>query len=271
MPLTSIADLQTRGTDTTGLILRARKISANYDEFITLGRKKQERLPGIHASEVSKCKRKSVYSLLAYHQEEKLSKNWRQRFTMGHAIHNMIQTDFEEMAKASGGLMTFEREVVIAPKLQPIADKWFINSSADGIFTEYDEPGGQPILRYGLEIKSEAPDGYEKLREPREDHLEQAHIYMRCLDLPMIWFFYMNKGNQNNTDSMGSFFVLWNQDIWDKLEAKFQVLHDYAGRAELPPREESMGCQFCGFAYTCNPPSLTRTSLPQPGRVWTGR
>lgn len=245
-------------------------ISSRYDQFITQGRGK-DRLPGIHASEVHGCKRKIVYSLLAYEQKERISKNWRQRFQVGHAIHNMLQTDFENMAKDSGGLLHFQREALIAPNLQPIAEKWFINSSCDGIFTEYDTPGGPPVLRYGLEIKTEAPDGYEKLREPKEAHLWQAHIYMKCLDLPMFWFLYMNKANQNNTDAEGNFFVLWDQKIWDTLEARFEECHKLALDFTFPPREESMLCQFCGFSYTCQPPSLTRASMPQPGRVWSGR
>lgn len=270
MSLTSIADLRT-GTDLTALIKRAKTISSRYDQFITTNRKKEDRLPGIHASEVTGCKRKMVYSLLAYDQQERLSKNWRQRFQVGHAIHDMIQTDFENMAEASNGLTRFQREAVISPDLQPIANKWFINSSADGIFTEYDKPGGSEILRYGLEIKTEAPDGYDKLRGPKEAHIDQAHVYMRCLDLPMIWFFYMNKANQNNTDSEGSFFMMWDQKVWDRLEVRFQECHDFADRTELPPREESMLCQFCSYSYTCQPPSLTRASMPQQGRVWTGR
>lgn len=270
--LTTLADLQSGRTDIPNLILRARRISSRYDDHIAAeSRKPQNRLPGIHASEVYGCKRKTVYSLLSYKREENISKNWRQRFAVGHALHDMLQSDFERMAKDSEGLLDFQREVVIAPHLQPIAEKWFINSSCDGVFTEYDVAGGPPILRYGLEIKTEAPDGFASLKAPKEAHLWQAHIYMKCLDLPMFWFLYMNKGNQNNTDSSGSFFVTWDQKIWDDIEKCFTECHEAAANFTFPPREESMICQFCAFSYTCMPPSLTRTSMPQPGRPWMGR
>lgn len=269
MPLTTIADLN--NPEAASLILRARGISGLYDQFIAQGRgDKHTRLPGIHASEVHGCKRKIVYSLLAYPPKENISKNWRQRFQMGHAIHAMLQTDFEHMAAQSGGLMDFEREVLISPALQPAAEEWFINSSCDGVFTFRDVPGGPTQLRLGLEIKSEAPDGFAKLREPKEAHIEQAHVYMKCLNVPLFWFLYMNKGNQNNTGSEGDFLIPWDQKVWDGLEARFRECHDFADRLVLPEREESMLCQFCGFSSECQPPSLTRSSFGPQGRPWKG-
>jgi hypothetical protein len=266
--LTTITDL--KNPDVASMVMRARKISSRYDDFITKSRGK-DRLPGIHASEVHGCKRKIVYSLLAYPPKENLAKGWRQRFQVGHAVHDMLQTDFENMAKASGGLLEFQREALVTPETNALAQKWFVNSACDGIFTEYDCPGGDPVLRYGLEIKTEAMDGFDKLKAPKESHIWQAHVYMACLDLPAFWFLYMNKNNQNTTGSEGEFFVLWDPKVWATLEARFAECHDFAERFVFPEREESMLCQFCGFSYTCQPPSLTRASMPQPGRPWAAK
>jgi CRISPR/Cas system-associated exonuclease Cas4 (RecB family) len=164
------------------------------------------------------------------------------------------------MAAQSGGLMEFEDEIKISPELQPLAEKWYITSSADGRFTIRDVPGGPPVLRIGLEIKTEAPDGYSKLTAPKEEHIDQAHIYMACLDVPVFWFLYINKGNQNNTGSDGPFFITFDHDRWARIEQKMAECHDAAEKNELPPREESMVCQFCPYAYTCQPPSQGRSN-----------
>jgi len=258
MPLTRIADLAAPDDDTVKRMIRATKFAEEYDQFILEGRgDTHERRPGIHASECSGCERKIVYSLLATPRKDSISKNWRQRFQVGHAIHGMIQRDFHAMARKSGGLMTFEDEVKIAPEIQQIAEKWFINSSCDGIFTFFDEPGGPPALRVLLEIKTASPDEYDKLKAPKPEHIEQGHIYMKALDVPLIWFLYMNKANQNNTDTSGPFLVRFDPEIWEKLEVKFTRCFEFAERDELPPRLESLVCQFCAFSYTCQPTSLS--------------
>jgi hypothetical protein len=267
MPLVTIADLQLPGVEE--YLLRAQKLSKMYDQFIEADPGNAgERAPGIHASEVSGCKRKIVYGLLAYEKRGQISKNWRQRFAVGHALHAMIQQDFFDLAAKSGGLVKFECEeqVIISPTRQPMAKKWFINSSTDGVFTFYDEPGGPPVMRIGLEIKTEAMDGYDKLKAPKPEHLDQAHVYMACLDVPAFWFLYINKNNQNNTSSDGPFLVTWDQRRWDALEKKFQECHDYADKVTLPEKEESMLCQFCAFSYTCQPASLVRPQKQQ--RAW---
>jgi CRISPR/Cas system-associated exonuclease Cas4 (RecB family) len=268
MPLARIADIG--GPDFQQMLERARKISTLYDKFIEEA-PVDRRTPGIHASEVSGCHRKIVYSLLAYEQRGSLSKNWRQRFQVGHAIHGMVQRDFRNMAEQSGGLMAFEDEVKIAPNLQAFAEKYFVHSSADGVFTFFDEPGGPAVLRVGLEIKTEAPDGYDKLKAPKPEHIDQAHIYMAALDVPLFWFFYMNKANQNNTNSQGPFLVQWNQQTWNKLEAKILKCHDYASEGELPPGEESMVCQFCSYSYTCQPKILISGTRQAPTKAWLSK
>jgi len=269
MPLVTIDDLLT-APDADAMKTRARELSKIYDQYTVAPGDGHARRPGIHASECSGCQRKVVYSLLAYERRDQKSKNWRQRFEVGHALHHMIQRDCHAIARRSGGLIDFEDEVKIAPELQPLAAKWFINSSCDGVFTFRDTPGGVPTLRVGLEIKTEAPDGYDKLRAPKPEHVEQAHIYMAVLDIPLFWFFYMNKGNQNNTGSDGPFLIEFNPHIWAELENRFQAAHDYAERYELPERQEGTVCQFCAFAYTCQPPSLI-LGRSTSTRVWQPR
>lgn len=259
MGLVTLADLN--APDVEEHLARASQISKMWDQYIADDPgNAHERRPGIHASEVSGCKRKIVYNLLAYEKRGQISKNWRQRFAVGHAIHEMIQKDFYGMAKKSGGSLLYhaERDIIIAPERQEMAAKWHITSSTDGVFSFIDEPGGPITLRVGVEIKTEAADGFEKLKAPKPEHVDQAHVYMACLDVPVFWLLYINKNNQNNTGSDGPFLIKFDPARWARLEAKFQECHDFAWKGELPDREESMVCQFCAYSYTCQPPSLVQ-------------
>lgn len=257
MPLVRIADLTKEDADAPELYKLATQLDEMYTEFIEGPGDGKLRAPGIHASETSGCQRKVVYSLLAYDRIDKISKNWRQRFQMGHAAHGFIQRDFHAMADQSGGKILFEDEVNIAPGIGlPLADEWFINSHCDGVFTFRDYKDGPDRLRVVLEIKTEANDGYAALRAPKEAHIEQAHIYMACLDVPLTWFLYLNKNNQNNTPSIDPFLIKFDPKIWESLVERFRIAHEFAERDELPPRMESMICEFCAFSWTCKPDYL---------------
>lgn len=254
MALASIADLSNGAGE---FLEEAAGLSKLYDRFIQDDQRDvRERLPGIHASEISGCKRKIVYSLLGYDRQGTLSKNWAQRFKFGHAAHRMVQQDFHKLAKNSGGFVSFEDEIPIAPHLQSLAEKWFINSSTDGLFTFFEKPYENPYMRLLLEFKTESPDQYEKLKGPHAEHIEQCHVYMAALDVPVTWILYLNKGNQNNTPSEGPYLVRFNPALWAKLEARFQECHDFADKEVLPPRDESMVCEFCSFAWHCQPKYL---------------
>jgi len=270
MPLVSLADIN--NPEAEALVQQASRLSKMYDEYVgSDSGDGHERKPGIHASEVSGCERRIVYNLLAYEKRSTNTKVWRQRFNIGHAIHHMVQTDFYGMAKKSNGQLLFqaERDIVISPDLQAVAAKWHIHSSTDGVFTFLDDDG-VPELKVGVEIKSASPTEYEKLKAPMDYHLDQVHVYMACLDVPLFWLFYWNKGNQNNTNSEGPFLVKWDQARWDRLEKKFQRCHDAAYADTLPEREESGVCSFCQYAYTCRPPKLVQFGRSSQ-KVWHPR
>jgi hypothetical protein len=238
-------------------ISRASRLSLKYDDFLESYKEKHERTPGIHASELGGCGRKIVYNLLGVEQNKNTPPIWRKRFKVGHAIHNMFQQDFSEMAADSNGAFTFEAEVPINPDTSALANKWCIYSSCDGVFTywerENESSPWQQVLRVGLEIKTSSDAEFEKLRAPKPEHVDQAHIYMACLDLPVMWFLYFNKGNQNTTPSTGPWMTSFNSKTWSRLESKMEGLHAAADSALLPDREESIVCEFCAFRGTCQP------------------
>jgi len=269
MPLVTISDLNGPQDEVLECVSLATELSALYDHIANTDTDGKDRAPGIHASELYPCLRRAVYSLMGTERRPQLSRFWRQRFKVGHAIHGMVQADCHEIdrrsalngafaaadrvAKANDYVIIFEDEVKVSPEKQALAKFYNIHSACDGIFTFHHKGNGEVKLRVGLEIKTEAPDGYEKLKEPKPEHVRQTHLYMACLDLPLMWFFYMNKGNQNNTNSNHPFLIPFNSVVWNEIEARCTQALQLAHDKQLPERVEGIQCEFCPWSYTCQP------------------
>lgn len=265
MPLVRIGDLDRSEEEIADLLDQATMLSQLYDDYVESDKGDgHSRAPGIHASEISKCERRIVYNLLDTPKKTTIKKFWRQRFEIGKYIHAMIQNDFHRMANKSGGRIQFDSEVPISPKYQELAAQLNIHSSCDGVFTfrEGDDGLGEAVLRVGLEIKTESADQYEGLKAPRPDHIEQAHVYMKCLDLPLFYFMYFNKGNQNNTSSISPFLIKFDHSIWQKLEERCRKVLKMASDGDLPDRQEGIHCEFCPYSHTCNPAYLNKKRNP---------
>lgn len=266
MGLVRIHDLNGPPEHVREMVEKAKNLSLLYDQYCNAAdHDAHERAAGIHASELSPCLRKVVYNLAGYKPRPVISKFWRQRFMHGHAIHGWLQDDFHKIAARSkaaklaakmaldrGWTLDFSDEVRVSPDLQPIAKRLNIHSSCDGIFTFRDETGVE-VLRVALEIKSESPDGFDKLKEPKKEHVEQAHVYMACHDVPLTWFFYFSKGSQNNTPSSAPWLVVFDPAIWQSIEDKCAQVMAHAEQGTLPERTETIVCEFCPYTHHCQP------------------
>ena len=274
MALASIADLNGPPEEVAARIEQAKELSALYDDFIVLDQEDGHRAPGIHASELYPCLRKSVYCVLDVEKHANVSKFWKQRFKVGKVLHLMMQDDFHRMAKRSTTdqamrcasamaekmdcYIEFEDEAPVSPAHQPLAAHYKLYSSCDGVFTFKKKDTHEVVLRVGLEIKTESADEYAKIKAPKPTHVRQAHIYMACLDLPLMWFFYMNKSNQNNTNSQAPYLTVWQPAIWAEMEDRIKTALNFAARGELPERTETVICEFCPWSWTCQPDTLTK-------------
>jgi hypothetical protein len=276
LSLARIADLNQPPEALAQYFEIARSLSKMYDNLLaTWEEDKGERPPGIHASEVAKCLRQAFYSCVSLEKRQVTEVNMRRRFHIGHAIHSMVQKELhkmaahaqaEEIAQQNGWYLEFDDEVKVNPALQELAAKYNIWSSCDGVFTFRELEHGEVVLRIGLEIKSEAPDGYAKLNGPKEDHIDQVHIYMACLDLPLLWFFYMNKANQNTTPSHAPWLIPFDSKIWNRLEGRMQHVLTSVTDGIEPAREEGFHCGFCPYTWECQPTTTQQrnTGAPRP-------
>ena len=230
-----------------------------YTNFIVSRKDPYVRSAGVHASEVSGCLRRMVYSMKGTEPNVEFDISWKKRFMVGHAIHDMLQKqfiDFSACMHKKNWNLRFEKEVAINPKTSEVAKEFNIHSSADGLFTLSDE--SNTLLRCVLEIKTESPISFTKLTKPKPEHVEQAHVYMACLDAPFTWFLYWNKGDQNHTQPMGKFLIEFDHNIWKNIVSKINKANSFLELQELPNREESPLCSFCSYSYTCEPSSKNR-------------
>lgn len=236
----------------------ARDQEEGYSYTVTVGGSKG-RVPGIHASEISKCMKLLVYSIMGFERKidvETVDVNMLMRFKVGTALHAMLQNDWHRIAAKSSNRIHFQDEVKINPALGGPALLWNLHSSCDGIVTFLNDTG-YPILRVGLEIKTESDGQFEKLRQPREDHKEQTNLYMAALDLPLMWVLYYNKSNSNITTSYPPYLFQFDKKLWEtQLEMRFAKAQHYAEIKQLPQGTEGQPCGWCPYSYDCKPSIL---------------
>ena len=287
MRLVNIEDLRRPQEHIEPLIKQAQGLADLYDAFLkqddetysyeVVDYAEDTRAAGIHASEMSKCRRRLVYGILGTERRpdvEKVNANMKLRFRTGTAIHAMLQSDFTRMAawytttyQAQGYSLTFEKELSVKPDKQALAYKWGIHSSCDGCFTfwRWDPTAGSwlPYLRVGVEVKTSSAGMYEKRTKPEPDHAEQTCLYQACLDLPLMWVFYYNKSNSNYTTPNAPWLFKFDSNLWEReLEARFSQAHQEARSGQLPERAPGIHCDWCPFRYTCQPPNRRRRGTP---------
>lgn len=232
----------------------------------------KERAKGIHASEVSNCMRQLVYGIMGTERRPDPSTsdtNMLMRFKLGTAVHAMIQNDWHRIAKKTPDIR-FQDEVRIHPGLGGAAEEWDIHSSCDGIITFL--KGRKPYLRVGLEIKTESQGGYDGLKAPRPKHIEQTIVYMKTLDVPLMWVLYYNKSNSNITPAIPPYLYKFDDKLWSEdLEFRFVSAIHKASLNQLPDKTEGIYCKWCPFTYDCKPGRLSTGPAPISPGMWSNK
>jgi CRISPR/Cas system-associated exonuclease Cas4 (RecB family) len=175
------------------------------------------------------CRRAIYYDRIGTPPKEQVPAHMRMIFSMGHALHDMVQ------AKIEDDFDDFKAEV----KSEFPALKLY--GHCDGIFAERD---------WILEIKTCSNDVFRKTVRPKKEHVWQVHCYMFCHDIPRCQLMYVNRAN----GSTRTFQVEFENDVWDRIVEIIEYVESFVEKGEPPPQEPSwFSCNSCKFNYTCNP------------------
>jgi CRISPR/Cas system-associated exonuclease Cas4 (RecB family) len=135
--------------------------------------------------------------------------------------------------------------ILVAEEIPVKHDDPPIEGTADGII----DFNGHILI----ELKSISNEGflYRKLhKKPKDDHIRQAQIYMRCLDLPSGFVIYENKNNQEILP-----IYIERDDVFiDKLFKKYRGIYDAYLSKEIPIqpyKRSSAKCADCNLAAKC--------------------
>ena len=145
-----------------------------------------------------------------------------------------------------------------------VAKSLRIRSSCDGIFTFSSDE--RELFRFGIEIKSESSSTWKKRREPDPKHVQQAMLYMACLDLPAMYFLYVDKESGEPTPFDSSFVLPFDEEVWGRqVETRIQPVLQANSPLDLDP-ETGFHCDFCPYKKICDPQAKPLPTLRIPGK-----
>lgn len=204
------------------------------------------RYPGIHPSQVaSSCLLKIWNEMKGIPQESSHEANTLFIFDLGSAAHDMLQKC------GDGGAWGdyYKKEIDIGET--EVAQHYRIegHADADNIIVIGELPD-HPIYEVGVvhEYKTINDNGFQSLKgKPKPQHVQQATIYSRCLNRPIVCYLYLNKNNSN----MADFPIPYNPQIWEHLEKKLVSLNGYYLSDTPPPANVDYDCRQCGYMSTC--------------------
>jgi len=212
---------------------------------------KERRSRIFHPSSISHpCDFKLYLDLIGAHSINKFGSHLQCIFDLGTAVHEMMQYYLASHAMYHD--WEYMDEVAFAPENSPEADRLRVCGSADGLATRVLRVGKKKLkVKIVFEFKTIASGGYSKLgNKPQKAHIQQTHMYMRCLDAPITVVIYINK----NDSSMVAFPLLFDAHTWKPLEARLIDIADRADRLDDPPKTVGYNCHDCGYLEDCNPP-----------------
>jgi len=159
--------------------LEDKLVKAVDDYLVVKNQNDFKRVDGFHPSYTNQCARYWVYLFRGVSIEPTFTGHTYRIFDNGHAVHDRLYDYFRNMG------ILLEEEIPVDHKDPPV------RGTADGII-DWD---GRKLI----ELKSISQEGfhYRQLHnKPKDDHIRQAQVYMRCLDLDDGFVIYENKNNQ---------------------------------------------------------------------------
>lgn len=185
-----------------------------------------------YISDAGKCPR-NVFFKFKKAPREKTEPRILRLFRHGDYIHQLIM-------KALLG----SREVhVIASEIN-IPATAMVSGRADAVISDGSE-------LYVLDIKSISSAGFNYLKGPKQEHINQIQLYLHFLDPKKGILLYVNKDN----DRLKEYFVDYNKDLAERLLAGFAEIAEKIVENIVPARcqdwPSGWRCQYCDFREIC--------------------
>ena len=190
------------------------------------------------------CGRYLYYSYLGVKGTKNFDPKIRRILDTGSAVHVQLQLYILECAKREG----FEAEIEVDG--DPDKNEWGLSAHMDAGVRIH-----TPSLRvrFGVELKSIADDGFKATTRIHDNHLTQVTIYQVLFDLPFMLVVYYNKNN----GLMAEFIHTFDRDRWRAIEDKLEMVRMASLIGEPPPHEVSYECTRCKYRAVCDPPRKT--------------
>lgn len=190
------------------------------------------------------CGRYLYYSYTGQKGVKNFPPKVRRILDTGSAVHVQLQLYALECAKRE----QFEAEVEAAAS--PDDNLWGLSAHMD-IKIRIANPKYR--VRFGVELKSIADDGFKATTRIQDHHLTQCTIYQVLFDLPAILVLYYNKNNS----LMAEFIHVFDKHRWKAIQDKLEMVRMASLVGEPPPYEVSYECTRCKFRTICKPPKKT--------------
>ena len=210
------------------------ELNKSIDDYLAArNTPEQKKVGGFHPSYTNQCARYWYYLFEGTEMTPSFKSQTYRLFDNGQAVHERLYTYLRGM-----GILVAE-EIPVSHESPPI------EGTADGII----DLNGHKLI----ELKSISNEGfhYRKLHnKPKDDHIRQAQIYMRCLDLPSGFVIYENKNNQE----ILPIYIERDDTFIDKLFKKYTGIYEAFLAKEIPTqpyKRSSAKCADCNLAEKC--------------------
>lgn len=209
-----------------------------------------------------KCMRQTFYFLKNVKDKKKRYPRSERILQVGTALHEWIQTDvFMEMDKhpdsairllAKEELPSWGDEGIefIQEHQAPPMEVKFVDTRWTEVFPVSAMVDGALTFRnqnFLFEFKTINKQQFETMIEPLVDHIKQGAIYSLCTGITQVMFLYLCKDNQE----FKAYLVTYGEPQLEWVKNRLVTTEDYAVRDELPPKEESDQCKWCGYKALC--------------------
>lgn len=202
-------------------------------------------------SGISGCRRKLFYEfILAEKDPGGIAAKTMRIFDMGHAVHDILQKQL-----LACGVIEKPEDI----EVEFFTKKGRIKGFIDAIITIKGE-------RYILEIKSINTKGFDGLKGPKEDHIDQANVYMKVMKISKAIILYYDK----NTSRTKEFYIEMDIEVILSLKQRMDYVKQCVETGAVPKRiskdPKSYFCMFCDYKKACH--SKKRLDWEEIQKAW---